>query len=104
MGVGNEFVEFGEMPSVPFSASHGKGVEILVELIREGDGLDDHVVGSVDVELSSALACKKQTHLDFASRVRVTETKLGNGNISLLHTSTGKQLLLMQSNSSNQLQ
>jgi len=63
--VGNEFVEFGEMPSVPFSASHGKGVEIFVELIRERDGLDDHVVGSVDVELPSALACRSRLTLTF---------------------------------------
>ena len=65
MGVGNEFVEFGEMPSVPFSASHGEGVEIFVELIRERDGLDDHVVGSVDVELSSAPAYTEGHTLTF---------------------------------------
>ena len=52
MGVGNEFVEFGEMPSIPFSTSHREGVEIFVELVRERDGLNDHVVGSVHVELA----------------------------------------------------
>jgi hypothetical protein len=49
--VGNELVKLGEVPSVPFSNSHGESVEILVELVGKGDGLDDHVVTSVDVEL-----------------------------------------------------
>ena len=73
--VGNESDELGEVPSVPgmskiglsasevakertktssnspLSHSHGEGVDVLVELIRESDSLDDHVVGSVDVEL-----------------------------------------------------
>ena len=55
MGVGNEFIEFGEMPAVPFSYSHREGVEVFVELVGEGDGLDDHVVGTVDVELGMSV-------------------------------------------------
>ena len=39
------------MPAVPFTHAHGKGVEVLVELIKQGDGLDDHVVGPAGVEL-----------------------------------------------------
>ena len=49
--VGDDSNELGEVPSVPFSHSHGEGVDVLVELIEEGDSLNDHVVGSIDVEL-----------------------------------------------------
>lgn len=49
--VRNDSNELGEVPSVPFSYSHRESVYILVELIEEGDSLNDHVVGSVDVEL-----------------------------------------------------
>lgn len=52
--------------------AHGKGVDVLVELIEEGDGLDDVVIGTVDVEL------------DFATRVAVSKTELGLLDISLL--------------------
>ena len=40
--------------------THRERVDILVELIEQGDGLDDHVVHSVDVEFY------------FGSRVGVT--------------------------------
>lgn len=53
MCVGNELVELGKVPAVPFSNTHRKGVEILVELVGQRDGLDDHVVTSVDVELAA---------------------------------------------------
>jgi hypothetical protein len=39
------------MPAVPFPDAHGKSVQIFVELVEEGDGLDDHVVGTAWVEL-----------------------------------------------------
>jgi hypothetical protein len=39
VGVGHELVQLGEVPSVPFSNSHGEGVQVLVELVGEGDGL-----------------------------------------------------------------
>ena len=31
--------------------AHAKRVNVLVQLVEEGDGLDDHVVHTVDVEL-----------------------------------------------------
>lgn len=49
--VRNDLVQFGEVPAVPFSDTHREGVEVLVELVGERDRLDDHVVGTVDVEL-----------------------------------------------------
>lgn len=50
-GGGDELDKFGEVPGVPFSDTHGEGVDVFVELVGEGDGLDDHVVRTVDVEL-----------------------------------------------------
>lgn len=44
--------------------THGESVDVFVQLIQQGYGLDDHVVGPVDVEL------------DFGSGVAVAETKL----------------------------
>lgn len=45
------------------------GVDVLVELVEEGDCLDDHIVGAVHVEL------------DLCARVGVAETKLGLSNV-----------------------
>lgn len=53
MGVGNKLVELREVPAVPFSHSHEESVEIFVELVGERNGLDNHVIGSVDVKLHS---------------------------------------------------
>lgn len=47
---------------IPYS--HRKRVDVLVELIKQSDALNDHVVDSVDVEL------------DLGSGVAVTETQL----------------------------
>ena len=56
---------FWEVVAVPFSDSHGEGVNVFVELIDQCDGLDDHVVLSVNVEPK------------FGSRVTMRETSLG---------------------------
>lgn len=47
--------------------THGERVDVFVQLIEEGDGLDDHVVCPVDIEL------------DFGSGVAVTQTQLSFG-------------------------
>lgn len=44
--------------------THGEGVDIFVQLIQQGDGLDDHVVDPVDIEL------------DLGSGVTVAEAQL----------------------------
>jgi len=50
--------------AVPLSYAHGEQVDILVELVEEGDGLYDHVVYTVDVEFQ------------FSAGVGVAETEL----------------------------
>ena len=35
----DNFAHLREMPSIPFSDSHGVGVELLVQLVEQGDGL-----------------------------------------------------------------
>ncbi len=54
--------------------THRESVDVLVECIEQSDGLDDHVVRTVDVEL------------DLGTRVRVTKTELCLGQISIGHT------------------
>jgi len=49
--VGDDLDQFREMPAVPFADTHDEGVDVLVEGVEESDGLDDHVVGPLDVEL-----------------------------------------------------
>ena len=44
--------------------SHRKGVNVLVELVQNGNRLDNHVVGTMNVEL------------DFRARIAVPETNL----------------------------
>eukprot|EP00624_Nannochloropsis_granulata_P007208 evm.model.NODE_6825_length_32477_cov_17.962835.3 len=39
------------MPAVPLPDAHGEGIKILVELIQQGDRLDDHVVRTPGIEL-----------------------------------------------------
>lgn len=46
---------------------HGERVDVFVQLIQQGNGLDDHVVRPVDVEF------------DFGSGVAMTKAKLGLG-------------------------
>lgn len=47
--------------------THGERVDVFVQLIQQGNGLDDHVVCPIDVEF------------DFGSGVAMTEPKLGFG-------------------------
>lgn len=47
--------------------AHGEGVDVFVQLVQQGDGLDDHVVRPVDVEL------------DLGPGVAVTQPQLGLG-------------------------
>lgn len=59
------YSQLGSASNLPHT--HGEGVDVFVQLIQQGDGLDDHVVGPVDVEF------------DFGSGVAVAEAKLGLG-------------------------
>lgn len=52
------------IPNVHLPDPHGKGVDVLVQLVQQTDRLDDHVVYTVDVEL------------DFGSGVAVPQAKL----------------------------
>lgn len=47
--------------------AHGERVDVFVQLIQQSDGLDDHVVSPIDIELY------------FCSRVAVPKTQLGLG-------------------------
>lgn len=47
--------------------AHGESVDVFVQLVQQSDGLDDHVVGPVDIEL------------DLGSRVTVAQTQLSFG-------------------------
>lgn len=35
----NDLSHLGEMPAVPLAHAHGVGIELLVELVQQGDGL-----------------------------------------------------------------
>lgn len=69
--VGDDLVEFGEVPGVPFPDSHGESVDGLVELVEDSNGLDDVVVIALNGELN------------LGARVSVTKTKLGGVHITL---------------------
>mmetsp|Transcript_12113 Transcript_12113/g.26039 ORF Transcript_12113/g.26039 Transcript_12113/m.26039 type:complete len:379 (-) Transcript_12113:661-1797(-) len=43
--------ELGEVPAVPLPDPHHKGVDVLVQGVKQGNGLNDHVVNLVHVEL-----------------------------------------------------
>lgn len=47
--------------------THGESVDVFVQLIQKSNGLYNHVVDPVDIEL------------DFSSRVAVAKTQLGLG-------------------------
>jgi hypothetical protein len=82
--------ELGEVPSVPFSDSHGERVDILVHLIEKGDSLNNHVVGTVDVELY------------FRARVGVSETELGTLRVAFFETC--EEFLLVETDSSEEFE
>jgi len=48
--VGDKLDKLGEVVAVPFAHTHGEEVDVLVELVEESNGLDDHIVDTVDVE------------------------------------------------------
>jgi hypothetical protein len=78
--------------------------------------LDNHVVGSVDIELlmfvrpelvlAEEVVKAVQTDLDFASRVTVTQTELCHFHISLRHSraSLAQEQLGVQPDTSHKLQ
>ena len=43
--------QLGEVPGVPLAHAHHKGVDVLVQRVQQGDGLDHHVVHAVHIEL-----------------------------------------------------
>mmetsp|Transcript_46707 Transcript_46707/g.123983 ORF Transcript_46707/g.123983 Transcript_46707/m.123983 type:complete len:338 (+) Transcript_46707:459-1472(+) len=70
LGVGNvlghDLAHLREVPAVPLANSHGVGVELLVELVQQPDGLHDHGVDLVrrELELVPAEAVRKtQPHV-----------------------------------------
>lgn len=62
--VGDNLDEFREVVAVPFADAHREQINVLVELVEQGDSLDDHVVDTVHVELQ------------LCAREGVTETEL----------------------------
>ncbi|MNE76634.1 hypothetical protein D3C80_1728790 [compost metagenome] len=77
------------MPSVPLSHSHGKSVHVLVQLIEHGNGLNNHIVSLVDIEL------------DLGTRVGMGETQLSLLYITLLDSLD--EFVNVESNASQQL-
>ena len=71
--VGDDLGHLWEVPSVPFLDSHGVDVELLVEVVEQRNGLDDH-----DVDLVWA-----ETELE--ARERVRETKRHGVNVLLFN-------------------
>lgn len=86
--VGNDLDEFGEVPAVPLSDAHGELVDVLVKLVEHGNGLNDHVVGAMDVEL------------DLGAGVGVTETQAGLDQV--VGFEAGQKLLSMKSETSDE--
>jgi len=50
---------WGDLPD-----SHGKGVDVFIQLVQQGNSLDNHVITLVDVELH------------FCTRIRMSQSKL----------------------------
>ena len=69
--VGDNLDELGEVPGVPFADAHGEGVDGLVELVENGNGLDDVVVVTLNGELY------------LGTGVGVTKTELGGVHVTL---------------------
>ena len=63
--LGHDLDQLGEVVAVPLPDPHAEGVDVLVELVQQGDALDDHVVALVHVEL------------DLAPAVAVRQAELG---------------------------
>lgn len=61
--VGKDLGQLGEVPAVPFLDTHGVGVELLVKLVEERDGVNDH-----DIDLLGG-------ELELVARERVRETE-----------------------------
>mmetsp|Transcript_5496 Transcript_5496/g.13902 ORF Transcript_5496/g.13902 Transcript_5496/m.13902 type:complete len:342 (+) Transcript_5496:700-1725(+) len=49
--VGDDLGHLGEVPAVPLAHAHDERVDVLVQRVDQRDGLDDHVVRAVHVEL-----------------------------------------------------
>ena len=45
----DNFGQLGEVPSEPLLQSHGEGVDVLVHLLNQGNGLRDWLVSSVHI-------------------------------------------------------
>lgn len=48
----DDFFELREVPRVPFTHSHGEGVQVLVHLVQLRNALDDHVISTTRVEFN----------------------------------------------------
>ena len=61
--LGHNLDQLWEMVGIPLADPHAEGVDVLVQLVEQGNTLDDHVVALVNVEL----------HLGPAVRVRESQ-------------------------------
>lgn len=78
LGVGEVVVQnpgkLGEMPSVPFLHAHGVCVELLVEDVEAGNGLDDHGVDLIGRKLE--LVTGERVRKTEAGRVHLSRDKI----------------------------
>ncbi|KAH3665885.1 hypothetical protein OGAPHI_004074 [Ogataea philodendri] len=88
--VNNDLGELREMPSVPFFTSHSVGIQLLVEIVKKCDSLDNHDINLVGTELK------------LVSANRVGKTKRHGGQVLVGHT--WQQLWQILSNSSVDIQ
>ena len=78
--------KLGEVPSVPFLDAHCVCVELLVEDIETGNGLDDHGVDLIGRELE--LVTGERVRKTEAGRVHLSGDKIGNEGSHVLADST----------------
>lgn len=87
--VGDNLDQLGEVPRVPLAHTHRESVDGLVELVQNGNSLDDVVVVTLHREL------------DLGTRVSVTKTQLGSAHITL--TELLQQLVGMETDPTEQI-
>jgi hypothetical protein len=88
--VGHDADELGEVVAVPLADAHRERVYVLVELVEERGGLDDHVVDPVHVEL------------DLGARVGVAEPELRRREVARLEPA--QELGCMQTHAADELE
>lgn len=91
-GIGDDLAHFGEVPSVPLAESHHVVVDLSVQVVQQGNGLDNH---GVDLFSGESQFITRQTVSKTQSHLREFLFSQASNHVAQLEAQTLEQVLVV---------